>query len=79
MADIEKTDPASQIEGNAPQGMRYAQIDPIVQKRVVRKLDFNLMPIVVTMCKLHTPRASIGVIYKTKSFVKRSFVFPRSR
>lgn len=59
MADIEKTEPVSQIEGNAPQGMRYVNIDPIVQRRVVRKLDFNLMPIVMAMCKLLLPRASM--------------------
>jgi hypothetical protein len=52
MADIEKTEPVSQFEGNAPQGMRYVQIDPTVQRRVVRKLDLNLMPIVMAMCKL---------------------------
>jgi len=52
MEDIEKTEPASQFEGNAPQGMRYVQIDPSVQRRVVRKLDLNLMPIVMAMCKL---------------------------
>jgi hypothetical protein len=59
MADIEKTEPASQTEGNAPQGMRYAHIDQTVQRRVVRKLDFNLMPIVMAMCKLQSFRASL--------------------
>lgn len=59
MADIEKTEPLSQLEDNAPQGMRYAHIDPTVQRRAVRKLDLNLMPIVMAMCKLHTPRASM--------------------
>jgi len=61
MADIEKTEPASQMEGNAPQGMRFVQIDPATQRRVVRKLDFNLMPIVMTMYLLSSlDRGNIG-------------------
>jgi hypothetical protein len=61
MTDVEKTEAVSQAEGNTPQGMRHAHIDPVVQKRVVRKLDFNLMPMVVALCKLRAPR---GGIYK---------------
>ena len=54
MADIEKTvaSPASHVESNAPQGLRYVQIDPAVQKRVVHKLDFNLLPLVMALCRL---------------------------
>lgn len=59
MADVEKTEHVSQAEGNAPQGMRYVNIDPTVQRRVVRKMDFNLMPIVMAMCKLHLLRTSM--------------------
>jgi hypothetical protein len=59
MADVEKTEAISQVEGNAPQGMRYAHIDPVVQKRVVRKLDFNLMPMVMALCKSRAPFAFV--------------------
>jgi hypothetical protein len=55
MADVEKTEAVSQLEGNAPQGMRYVHIDPSLQKRVVRKLDLNLMPMVMALCRLHMP------------------------
>jgi hypothetical protein len=51
MVDVEKTEVVSELEGNAPQGMRYVHIDPALQKRVVRKLDFNLMPMVMALCK----------------------------
>jgi hypothetical protein len=50
MADVEKiTDPA-QLEKAAPQDMEFVHIEPAVQKRVVRKLDLNLMPLVVSLC-----------------------------
>jgi hypothetical protein len=53
MTDVEKIEAVSQTEGNPPPGMRHVHIDPVVQKRVVRKLDLNLMPIVVALCKSH--------------------------
>jgi len=36
---------------DVPQGYRYVQIDQAVEKRTVRKLDFNIMPLVVAICK----------------------------
>jgi len=51
MADVEKTDELRHVESAAPQGYRFAQIDEAVEKRVVRKLDWNLMPLVVVLCK----------------------------
>ena len=32
------------------QGMRYLHIDEAIQKRVVHKLDWNIMPIVIALC-----------------------------
>ena len=52
MADVEKSNPVSHAENNTPQGMRYVHIDPALQKRVVRKLDLNLMPMVMALCML---------------------------
>jgi hypothetical protein len=34
-------------------GMRYLHIDEAVQKRVVHKLDWNIMPIVIALCTLY--------------------------
>jgi hypothetical protein len=51
MADVEKTDELRHVESAAPQGYRYVQVDEAVEKRVVRKLDLNLMPLVVVLCK----------------------------
>lgn len=50
MADIEKSEPVSHLDSKAPQGMQYVNIDPVLQKRVVRKLDLNLMPLVMALC-----------------------------
>lgn len=56
MTDVEKSNELAQIESAAaPQGMRYVHIDESVQKRVKRKLDMNLMPLVVALCKLPNP------------------------
>jgi hypothetical protein len=54
MADIEKTDEPRHVESAAPQGYRLVQIDEAVERRVVRKLDWNLMPLVVVLCKSDT-------------------------
>lgn len=50
MADIEKSEPISHLDCKAPQGMQYVNMDPVLQKRVVRKLDLNLMPLVMALC-----------------------------
>jgi hypothetical protein len=53
MADTEKSvNPVTQLEGDAPIGMQYVHIDPAFQKRVVRKLDLNFMPVVMALCML---------------------------
>lgn len=51
MADVEKKDEPTHVESAPPQGYRYVQVDQAVEKRVVRKLDWNLMPLVVALCK----------------------------
>ncbi|KAI9734163.1 MAG: hypothetical protein M1818_006631 [Claussenomyces sp. TS43310] len=51
--DVEKTEELAQVETVttpvAPQGMRYVHIDEAVQKRVVRKIDWHLIPIVMAL------------------------------
>lgn len=52
MADVEKVGEVAGLEDNAaPQGMQVLDIDLAVQKRVVRKMDLNLMPLVLALCK----------------------------
>lgn len=47
----EKTPGVVHFEGDdAPQGTRYLHIDEATQKRVVHKLDWNIMPIVIALC-----------------------------
>ena len=47
----EKIATAIHVEGDAAlHGMRYLHIDVELQKRVVRKLDWNIMPIVIALC-----------------------------
>jgi hypothetical protein len=62
MATSEKAEEAAQIEApeapEPPQGYQYANIDPVVQRRVVRKLDWHLMPLVMALCKLDTLQTS---------------------
>ncbi|KAK5131356.1 hypothetical protein LTR04_004920, partial [Oleoguttula sp. CCFEE 6159] len=62
MADIEKSNERAQVESiAAPRGMRYVHIEPATQKRVVRKLDMHLMPLVVALylCSI-LDRGNIG-------------------
>jgi hypothetical protein len=59
MASSEKGEEVAQVEApEAPQGYQYVNIDPVVQRRVVRKLDWNLIPLVMALCKLHSLSAS---------------------
>ena len=53
MANVKAEELAHVERTAAPQGYQYVHIDPAVQKRVVRKLDWNFMPIVVALCKLY--------------------------
>lgn len=50
--DVEKALVSVRIEEGAllPRGVRYLHIDEAVQKRVVRKLDWNIMPILIALC-----------------------------
>lgn len=53
MAGSDKVEEVAQIEDPVvPQGYQYVHIDPVVQRRVVRKLDWHLMPLVMGLCKL---------------------------
>jgi hypothetical protein len=49
MAD-KKVEEGMHVE-NPPPGFQLVHIDPQVEKRVVRKLDLNVMPLVVALCK----------------------------
>jgi hypothetical protein len=61
MADVEKKDEPTHVESAPPQGYRYVQVDQAVEKRVVRKLDWNLMPLVVALYLLSfLDRSNIG-------------------
>jgi hypothetical protein len=55
VGDMEKAHHASYVDGvnHTPQ----QHVDPEVEKRVVRKLDRNIIPLVMTLCKLssHDP------------------------
>lgn len=52
MADVEKTNALELVESTAPpEGLRYVHIDPEMQKKVVRKLDLHLMPILMALCE----------------------------
>ena len=58
MANSAKSEEAQveevQVEApEAPQGYQFVRIDPELQLRVVRKLDWNLMPLVMVLCKIH--------------------------
>jgi hypothetical protein len=51
--DTEKNTPPIHVEENAaPQGIHYLHVDLRLEKRVVRKLDWNIMPIVIALCML---------------------------
>lgn len=63
MASAEKAQELAQVEepkgaeiAEAPQGYQYVHIDPAVQRRVVRKLDWHIMPLVMALCKLPPAR-----------------------
>lgn len=58
MASVEKAEEVAQVEApeapEAPQGYQYVHIDPAIQRRVVRKLDWHIMPLVMALCKLRS-------------------------
>jgi hypothetical protein len=64
--DEKATAEPAQVENSAPtEGMRYVFIDKELEKRVVRKLDFHIMPILMALCK-YQQRISSVVELETK-------------
>ncbi|KAK9234745.1 major facilitator superfamily domain-containing protein [Lipomyces kononenkoae] len=60
MAPTEKNDNLGHYEA-ASQGYNFVHIDAAIQKRVVRKLDWNLMPLIVALYLMSfLDRANIG-------------------
>jgi hypothetical protein len=49
MQDVEQTYHDEQAV-SAPQGYRVLEVDPAVERTVVRKIDRNLMPLVMALC-----------------------------
>jgi len=46
------TDLENQNESSHQDGFdQLAQVDPKIERRVVRKIDLNLMPLVMALCK----------------------------
>ncbi|KAK9364711.1 major facilitator superfamily domain-containing protein [Lipomyces kononenkoae] len=61
MGDIEAKNDIGHEEEAASQGLNFAHIDPAVEKRVVKKLDWNLMPLVVALYLMSfLDRSNIG-------------------
>jgi hypothetical protein len=75
MANVEKLEDHVHVEDlAAPQGYQYVQINPVIEKRVVRKLDWNLVPLVVALCETYHPSPSFAQNVHNPC---RSPVFPR--
>ncbi|KAK9234432.1 major facilitator superfamily domain-containing protein [Lipomyces kononenkoae] len=61
MAEIEAKHDIGHDEETVPDGYNITNIDPVIQKRVVRKLDWNLMPLVVALYLMSfLDRSNIG-------------------
>jgi hypothetical protein len=61
MANVEKAEDALHVEAPAAlQSYQNVLIDPAIEKRVVRKLDWNLMPLVVALCKFYLLSTSLA-------------------
>jgi len=56
MADAQEKTDTAQAEAAAPQGYQHLHVDGAVERRVVRKTDLNLMPLVIALCP--SPRSS---------------------
>ena len=60
MANVEKVEDSVHVEDPAAlQGYQNVQIDPTIEKRVVRKLDRNPMPLVVVLCRFYLLSTSL--------------------
>jgi hypothetical protein len=54
MANLGKAEDSVHVEDPAAlQRDQDVQIDPAIEKRVLRKLDWNLMPLVVALCRFY--------------------------
>lgn len=61
------------LESALPEGNRSIHVDPAVEKRVIRKLDWNFVPLVVALCKCSIlPQDMKGRYKKGKAHVARS-------
>jgi len=47
----EKPQESHHVENATPEGSQYVHIEPALEKQVVRKLDWNFVPLVVALCK----------------------------
>jgi hypothetical protein len=51
MADIQASADVHQVElAQPPQGMEFVVIDEATNKRLVRKLDRNVIPLITALC-----------------------------
>jgi hypothetical protein len=51
LGDVEKAHHASHVEGDH-HGHQQPHVDPDIEKRVVRKMDRNIIPLVMSLCKI---------------------------
>lgn len=52
MAAVEKDPDAGRIEDGLAEENQVVHLEPGIQKQLVRKIDMNLMPLVLSLCKL---------------------------
>ena len=51
MTEVGKNPDVAKIENPPTEGNQLVYLEPAIQKQVVRKLDWNLMPLVLSLCK----------------------------
>jgi hypothetical protein len=52
MATVEKNPEAGLTENDSAEENQTVHLKPEIQKQLVRKIDMNLMPLVLCLCKL---------------------------
>lgn len=52
MAAVEKNPDAGVVEDGLTEENQIVHLEPAIQKQLVRKIDMNLMPLVLSLCKL---------------------------
>lgn len=52
MAAVRRDPNAGRIEDGPAEENEVAHLEPEIQKQLVRKIDMNLMPLVLSLCKL---------------------------